>query len=327
MNVLQRAAVYVFVGLTAAVFLGPAAISSVPHPAQAGLTTALEGLSLALLAMQVALLLVIGLAVLWPRRRGRISALTRTTLLLAGSLAIANAVRLALGFRWQGFAADLAGSLWFAAPLGLLAVAFWPRTSQRDPRWWEGGWKALLLAFPVAFVLAGLARVDLRTPFGVVPLPVAWVLAYGPTLIGITLALAGWAFVVTVLRSPGRTLAEAGVLALGAAGVALLVSRSSLTAFVLSATITWGSGYQLFTAPFPLPPLIVSLTLSGAAFLAFALATVNVLRTGKSALGMAMALAVVLSGIFPTPLSILGSLAALELGWWTTHPITQSSSP
>ncbi len=87
--------------------------------------------------------------------------------------------------------------------------------------------------------------------------------------------------------------------------------------FIFSATITWGSGYQLFSTPVPalLSPLTGSLALITAAFSALLVTVYRLRRTRRPVVIPLLAWSAVLSGIFESGTSILGSLVAFELLW------------
>ncbi|MFQ6013305.1 MAG: hypothetical protein ACE5LS_06650, partial [Thermoplasmata archaeon] len=209
---------------------------------------------------------------------------------------------------------ELIHALWFAAPLALWALVAWPRSRHNEGDRWVRPMRWILLGFPLIFLAAALARIDFFYYTGFrAPTFLAWLLTYGPTLAGVTLALTGW-MAVGRSRSPlgVRYWQIAAVLASGFA-LAALTSLLPTAAFMVSATVTWGSGYQLFVTPAPLPPLALSLFLVSLASVSLVATLVVFRRDQRPVVLPLLALTAVLSGIFPIARSVLGSLVALQL--------------
>ncbi len=165
--------------------------------------------------------------------------------------------------------------------------------------------------------MAALARIDFSVYTGVAtPLSVSWALVYGPTLAGVGLALSGWLMFEENRRPSRKSFTwSVGVVLLVTLLLTFLTSATSFVGFVLSATITWGSGYQLFRTAFVSAPLAVSFLLVSAAFAAFMVTLLRLRFEHRPTVGMFLALAAILSGIFPSGISVLGTLASLELLW------------
>lgn len=291
-------------------FLGPAMVLGVPDGLRNPVQTVFDAVSLALLVFL--LLTAVGIADAFLRHRRPWRSGERLLGVMAVVLAAAHVLQLLLGVAWPGPSAALLQAVWFAVPLALGGAAILPRFRRVDA-WWKGPFRAMAVGFPIIFLLAGLGRVDFRLLVGAtLPLPLGWVLAYGPTVAVILLALLGWAaFEARSDAAPASRALDAAAVVSGAAAVGVLVTARSSVGFVLSATVTWGSGYQLFPAPFspsPLAPAFVLLTL---AFVAFLVVLVRQWRQGRPALPLLLALAVVLAGVFPTPNGALGSLVVL----------------
>jgi hypothetical protein len=240
----------------------------------------------------------------------------RSSLLVAGAiqaLALSNAAVLALGLRWSGLGLELMQALWFAAPLALWAYFAWPRaqagpTDATRPMQW------VLIAFPLIFLSAALTRIDFFYYTGLrLPTAVAWLLTYLPTLAGVFLAVAGWLAVRRRRSSPAANVLEVSGVFVAGLAVAAITALRPAAAFILSATITFGSGYQLFTTPPPLPPLALSLFLVSLAGVALVATLVTSRLDRRPTAIPLLALAAVLSGIFPIARSVLGALVALQL--------------
>lgn len=308
-------ATVVFLVLTAAVFLGPAVLLGAPGAAGSGGSTALDVLAASLGILQVAILLL-ALPVLVREHAIASARLPRILAACAGILALANAARLALGIRGSGLGTELVQAALFAAPLVLWAAAVGP-VLRTVTAWWARPMRWTVVAFPGIFFLAALGRIDYQTQAGnPLPTPVAWILVYGPTVLAVGLALLGWLAFEEGRRPSRRSLVRSATAVLSP-GLLLvvLISLSGSVEFVLSATITWGSGYQLFRIPLSPAPLVLSLFLATVAFSAFTVTLIRLRQGGRPVVGVLLALAAVLSGIFASPISVLGSLVALELLW------------
>ncbi|MFQ5838747.1 MAG: hypothetical protein ACE5HJ_08215 [Thermoplasmata archaeon] len=306
----------IFVVLTLAVFLSPVFILGAPDALRTDAQVVVDALSSGLLLLQ---LVILGISLPLLARQAHASSNSFSLVLMgaAGIVAVANATRLTLGVHWPGLGAELAQVLWFAAPLVLWALALWPALHGPLPTWWARPMQWIVFTFPLIFVIAALGRVDFRPYTGVqTPTAIAWLLAYTPTLLGVVLALVGWLAFEEHQKASSRSLVLdlAGVF-LPALVIAALVSANTFIGFILSATITWGSGYQLFRTPPPLAPLTVSFLLVTAAFSALMVTLFRLRRDRRLVMGPLLAFAAVLSGIFPSSISILGSLVALELLW------------
>ncbi len=300
--------------VTVAVFAGPVIVLGVTDDLRQSAQGVVDGLSVVLVILQLTALAVSS-SLLTKQGPGRSHRITSSLLFLALLLAVANALRMQLGATWSGLAAELLGALWFASPLALWAVALWPALNRYSSKWWATPMAWLVIAFPLMFFSAALARIDFSTAFqGQVPVSVAWVLVYAPTLVAIGLGLAGWLWFEE--RRPFRdTARNVAVVSLTTTAIALLVLIYPGIGFVFSALVTWGSGYQLFAVPSALPPLLLPIALLTAAFIALLVTALDLRRRKAAAIVPLLALAAVLSGVFPSAISILGSLAALELLW------------
>ncbi len=310
---------YGYVILTIVVFLGPAVILGGSEGLQPLSIIVFDTLQSGLVALQLAAL---GLSFLLFCHTGPGN--YRSILLVGGAdaLAVANVVRLALNIPLPGLGGNLAQALWFATPLLLLALALWPYISARASEWWIGPMRWILALFPIIFLVAALARIDFRPYTGFqTPTPLAWFLAYAPTLAVAGIAITGWISFEDSRKPSTRSLlwSTSGVL-LPAAFMAIITSTSTFAGFVLSATITWGSGYQLFTTSFISAPLAVSFFLVTSAFAAFMVTLVRFRQSGRPMVHLLLALAAVSSGIFYSSVSILGSLVALQILWLNIVP-------
>ncbi|MDX1534989.1 MAG: hypothetical protein R3291_05160, partial [Thermoplasmata archaeon] len=294
-------------------FLGPAFVLGLPPDVSRWIQPAFDGLALGLVLLQSALLLL-----MLPNLLSAFGARSRRVTLLAivtiQALALGLAVFLTLGPPWAGLGPELLQAVWLAAPLALWATLTWPRSlgvrtasPPRPVKW-------ILVGFPLIFFTAGLARIDFAFHTGApTPTAVAWLLAYLPTLVGVALALVGWMTVRGGWARPTLNAFEVSAVAGVGLLVAVITSLRPATAFVLSATITFGSGYQLFPTPPPLPPLALSLFLVSVAG-ASLLAAMAAYRRDRRPIALPLlALAAVLSGIFPIGRSVLGALVALQL--------------
>ncbi len=295
------------------------------------LPQSLDDLSLAwgLLILQLALSAVS--LFLISRQENRL--LSRPGLLLvagANVLALANILRLERGLRWAGLSAELAQVLWFAAPLILIAVAIWLQLHRNVSEWWARPVTLILSTFPLVFVIASLGRIDFQQYTGA-PTPdfIRWLLAYVPTLAVVYLALHGWLACEARWRSSSPGPASVAAVLLSVLLITILASGIPFgpggppitLGFIFSATITWGSGYQLFSTPVPalLSSLAISLALVTAAFSALLVTVYRLRRNHGPVVVPLLAWAAVLSGIFEDGTSILGSLVALELLWLNLH--------
>ena len=303
-----------FAVLTTVHFLGPSLVLGAPASLREPIRAIYDVLLPLLIAVQLAILalatplLILGLS---P------GPLSRLHLLIPGVaifIAIVNAARLALGGRGAGLGPALAEVVLFTAPLVLLSVSVWQLVPRDAKLWWVGPVQLILVGFPLIFLMTSLARTDLRLDgSATVPLSVAWFLTYGPTLTVAILPLASWLALETYY-APGRSFVVDGVIVLSASIlIAVATSVDGFAAFVLSATVTWGSGYQLFAAPPPFPILFLSFLLLSGAIVAFAVSLFRLRERGASTRAPLLGLVVVLSGVFPSVVSILGSLAAIEL--------------
>ncbi len=310
---LLRALMGSFLILTSVVFLGPALVLGLPGNLSGGTQAALDVLASGLVVLQVTILIVImpDLARA-TRTRSRWTSFVAISAIQA--IALGNAAFLALGIRWSGLGLELIQALWFAAPLTLWAVLAWPRDQDTREESGVRPMQWILLGFPLIFLTAALARIDFLHYTGFrVPTAIAWLLTYFPTVAGVSLALAGWLAIRRRRSSPVANTLEVSTVLVAGLAVATIASLRPTAAFILSATITFGSGYQLFTTAPPLPPLALSLFLVSLAA-ASLVATLVVLRLDRRAVGIPLlALAAVLSGIFPVAHSVLGALVALQL--------------
>ena len=306
-----------FLLLTACAFAGPAFLLSLPGSATSGGALVVASIVAVLVGLQVAGLGVAGLCLAGPPRLGRF------TLLVAAAdlLAVGNALRLALGVRWGGLAPELLEALWFAAPLAVWALAVWPDARLAAP-WWASPLRWTLIGFPVAFLLAALSRIDFRFHTGgAIPTPVTWLLVYAPTLIVVGLGLRGrLAFEERRSASPAGLARSTAVVWLPAAALGVLAASIPTAGLILSATVTWGSGYQLFPVGLSAAPLGLAFALLGMASAGTVVSLVVLRRERRPLAGLLLSLAAVLSGILPTPVSVLGSLLALQLLWTTITP-------
>ncbi|MEE9592386.1 MAG: hypothetical protein V3W28_02255, partial [Thermoplasmata archaeon] len=171
----------------------------------------------------------------------------RNSLLLGGAIqaiALTNAAFLALGLRWSGLGLELVQALWFAAPLALWAFFSWPRSpaTSTDPVTRSTQW--VLIGFPLIFFVAALARIDFFHETGYrAPTAVAWLLTYFPTLAGVSLAIAAWLAVRRQRSSPAANAMEISAVLGAGLAIAIITSLRPTVAFILSATVTFGSGY------------------------------------------------------------------------------------
>ncbi|MCJ2531858.1 MAG: hypothetical protein LN413_06105 [Candidatus Thermoplasmatota archaeon] len=302
-----------FLILTSVVFLAPALVLGLPGNLSGGTQSVFDVLTSGLVVLQVTILIVITPNLAHATRtRSRWTSLVAISAIQA--IALSNAAFLALGLRWSGLGLEFIQAVWFAAPLALWAVLAWPRSR---PNTTDSGTRPMqwvLIGFPLIFLAAALARIDFFHYTGFrVPTAVAWLLAYLPTLAGVSLAIAGWLAVRRRRSSPVAKAAEISAVFVGGLAIATITALRPAAAFILSATITFGSGYQLFTTPPPLPPLALSLFLVSLA-VASLVATLVVFRLDRRPVAIPLlALAAVLSGIFPIARSVLGALVALQL--------------
>ncbi len=302
-----------FLILTSLVFLGPALVLGLPGNLSGGAQAAFDVLTTGLVLLQVTILIAITPSLLGAARtRSR-----RTALLAVGAIqaiALSHAAFLALGLRWGGLGLELVHTLWFAAPLVLWAFFTWPRSQPTSDNSVVRPMQWILLGFPLIFLAAALARIDFLHYTGFrVPTAIAWLPTYLPTLAGVSLALAGWLAIRRRRSSPVANSLEVSTVLVAGLAVATIASLRPTAAFILSATITFGSGYQLFTTPPPLPPRALSLFLVSLA-VASLVATLVVFRLDRRPVAIPLlALAAVLSGIFPIARSVLGALVALQL--------------
>ncbi|MFQ5907707.1 MAG: hypothetical protein ACE5JE_02610 [Thermoplasmata archaeon] len=299
--------------LTTVVFLGPAVILGLPESLSRGTQTAFDGMASALVISQVIILIVITPSLLSAARLRS----TRSSFLIVGAIqaiALSHAAFLALGLRWSGLGLDVVQALWFAAPLALWAYFAWPRSPATPTDSVTRSMQWVLIGFPLIFSVAALARIDFFHYTGFrAPTAVAWLLTYIPTLTGVSLAIALWLAVRRQRSSPTANAMEISAVFGAGLVIAIVTSLRPTAAFILSATVTFGSGYQLFTTPPPLPPLAPSLFLVSLA-VASLVATLVVLRLDRRPVAIPLlALAAVLSGIFPVARSVLGTLVALQL--------------
>ncbi len=299
-----------FLLLTAVVFSGPVILLAAPAvvPVGSGVVSVFVGV---LVAVDVVAFLVVTAFLVRSPLPGRFA---RHVVVVAAVLSLSNAARLGAGLRWGGLGAVLAQAGWFAAPLGL-----WWLASRRGTRGVSPSWVPPLrwmpAAFSLALLLAELSRSDLQPYTGsATPAPAAWLFAYGPTLIATGMCLAGW-WTFEVQRTASTRSPPWWALLTPIAGAVsgVLVSAHPLGSFVASATVTWGSGYQLFRTPDPLPPLAGAFVLVGISVAAYVRVLVRVRPENRVA--MLVAFAVVLSGVYATPASVLGSLLAVQLLW------------
>jgi len=303
-----------FAVLATVQFLGPVLVLGAPTSLREPIRAIYDVLLPVLISVQLAVLALATPLLILGSGPGR---LNRLHLLATGAaifIAIANAARLALGVRGTGLGLALAETVLFAAPLVLLSVSVWQQIPRDARPWWVGPTRMILVGFPLVFLMTSLSRVDLGLDTGAaVPLPLAWFLAYGPTLTVAILPLTSW-IALESYHASGRSFVIDAVIVLSVPIlIAAATSLNSFTAFVLSATVTWGSGYQLFAAPWPFPILFLSFLLLSAAFVAFAVSLFRLRQRGSSTRAPLLGLVVVLSGVFPSVVSILGSLAAIEL--------------
>lgn len=184
------------------------------------------------------------------------------------------------------------------------------------------------VALPLALLLAALARVPLGTYTGSsLPTAAGWFLHYGPLLAMVGVATMGWlSFELSRQRTPRDAVRRIVVPAAAAVALGFAVAAVSEVGSILSATITWGSGYELFQTPAPIPPLGVALALVSLAGVGFG-ATFLAHRVPRGRLALLLLLAAVLCGIFPSPASVLGTLAALQLAWLRLTPAAVAASP
>jgi hypothetical protein len=314
---LVRPLTYAFLLLTACAVAGPVTLLAVPGLATTGGALALASAVSVLIVIQVAGLVVVGLC-LAGRSRPR-----RFLFLLAAAdlLAVGNAVRLLLRVRWGGLGPELLEAVWFCAPLALWGLAVWSDV-RTVTSWWASPLRWIVLGLPIVFLLAALSRIDFRYHTGAAaPTPVAWLLVYAPTILVLGLALGGWlAFEEARLGSLSRLAPAAATALLPGAALGFLAASVPTASFVLSNTVTWGTGYQMFVAGPRFAPLGLSLALLGMAVAAYVGVLVRLRREGRPAVGLLLALAAVLSGILSMPVSVLGSLLALQLLWTTIIP-------
>jgi len=303
-----------FAVLTTVHFLGPSLILGAPTSLREPIRAIYEVLLPVLVAVQLAVLALATPLLILSLSSGPLSRLHLLTPGAAIFTAVVNAARLALGARGAGLGPALAETVLFTAPLALLSVSVWQRIPRDVKLWWVGPLRLILVGFPLVFLMTALSRTDLRLDASAtVPLSVAWFLAYGPTLTVAILPLTSW-IALESYYAPVRLFVIDAVLVLSVSVlVGVATSLNSFAAFVLSATVTWGSGYQLFAAPRPFPILFLSFLLLSAAFVAFAESLFRLRQRGSSTRAPLLGLVVVLSGVFPSVVSVLGSLAAVEL--------------
>lgn len=299
-----------FLLLTAAVFLAPPSLLAAPNAPASGGVFLVAVISGALVAVQVAGLAVAGSSLL---PEGRVVWQRSVLLLVAADIvAVSNATRLALGVRFGGAAGDIAEALLFALPLALWAAFAWPAL-RSVPVWWGGPLRLTTAVFPVSFLLAALSRIDFYPYTGAsTPAPILWLFAYGPTVLMAAIALVGW-LAFEDARSASRQALARSVTPVLAVGIAAGVLVASTRDFIVSATITWGAGYQLFSLDVPPGPLAVSLALVGTAFAGDVAAGLKIRREGRPVTPLLLLTAAVLSGVFSNPVSVLGSLLGLQL--------------
>ena len=313
----MRPLTYALLLLTAGAVAGPVTLLAVPGLATSGGALVVASVVSVLIVVQVAGLFVVGLS---PTGRSRPR---RFTFLLAAAdvLAVGNAVRLLLRVRWGGLGPELLEAFWFCAPLALWALAIWSDV-RTATSWWASPLRWIVLGLPVAFLLTALSRIDFRFHTGAAaPIPVAWLLVYAPTIFVLGFALVGWLVFEEARLGSWTRLAPAAVTALLPGAALGLVAASVPTAsYVLSATVTWSTGHQLFVAGPRFAPLVLSLVLLGMACAAYVAVLARLRREGRPVTGLLLALAAVLSGILPMPVSVLGSLLALQLLWRTLTP-------
>jgi hypothetical protein len=321
LRLLERSVPWISAGLfvlTLVVFLGPAAILGSPDELKPTIGPVVDAFGAALLAWQSAALAAS--LVLLVERVGLRSHPIRAAAVVGGTaLAFADATLLELSVVGSGPGWEIGQVLAFAGPLVLWSAVTVPTLKGIGQAWWAAPLRMGLLAFPSIFLVAALSRIDFQRYTGTpTPTPILWLLAYVPTLVVIAVAIAGWrAFEEGRGRTRRVRAARFAVIALPAFAVGGLASAATSVGFIVTATITWGSGYQLFVNPAPFPPLALSLGLVAIAIAGYLATITRLRRAGMPVLGPALALAAVLSGIFPRGASVLGSLAALELLWIT----------
>jgi hypothetical protein len=299
-----------YVALTILLFLGPATVMGMPDAATEGAAVVFRGLNVLLLAV---LILGLALVAFWIYRSGG-SMTSRSRFLLLGAviLAAANAARIGAGVELGGLAVEILVAVWFAAPFALVAAALWPKL--KGPSWWTAALRWTLLAFPLAFLVAGLGRIDFFFHTGVrLPVYANWAFAYVPFLIIAGVTLLAWLAFTEARGGLRRQWKPVTVLLVGGA-VGVAASFLSTASFILSAYVTWGSGYQLFRTPPPLATHTLSFALGALAVTAFLLVVREAHRHGL-ALPLFVILAAVLSGIHVRPESVLGGLLGLLLIW------------
>lgn len=306
---------YGFFLLTTAVFVGPVIVLGVPDGLRQSAQAVLDSLSVGLILFQL-VALGISYVLLSKQSVSGPERLRTPILLIVLVLAVANALRMELGANWPGLPAELTLTLWFAAPLALWALALWPVLRRYSHVWWAKPLKWIVVAFPLIFLSAALARIDFSVYIETQqpPTSIKWFLTYGPTLVAVGLGLTGWLWFEE--RRPSQAVTRDVMwITLTTLAVALFVSSIPGIGFAFSALVTWGSGYQMFSVPSALPPLVLPITLVTATFVALIVTTIG-LRGGRgSTIVPLLAFAAVLSGVFPSAISVLGSLAALELLW------------
>jgi len=169
----------------------------------------------------------------------------------------------------------------------------------------RGGLWALAAGFALAYLVSSVRLMDLRTLLDA-PLPAGaeWLLAYGPSLLLVALALAHWITVAwPEARGPRGWLQVLGPpLAFAALGAAL---SQGLGGYVFSHLQTWGGSYLVFV------PTVVSLTLVGLAF-GGALSVVLVLRTRMSPPAWRLLTAGLFVALFSGILAFDGALVSLS---------------
>ena len=314
---LVRPMTYAFLILTACAVAGPVTLLAVPGIATSGGALVVASVVSVLIVVQVAALFMVSMRLAGHSRPKRFTFL----LAAANLLAVGNAVRLVLQIRWGGLGPELLEAAWFAAPLALWALAVWSDV-RTATSWWASPLRWTVLGLPVAFFLAALSRIDFQFHTGVpTPTPLAWLLVYAPTLLVVGLSLVGWlAFAEDRAKSASRLARSAAIALLPAAALGFLAASAPTASLILSASVTWGTGYQLFVAGPGFAPLALSLALLGMACAAYVAVLARLRREGRPVTGLLLALAAVLSGILPMPVSVLGSLLALQLLWRTLTP-------
>lgn len=315
---LLRPITLLFLVMTVAVFLGPVALLAAPSIVPVA-SSVVSGLAALLVIVQVVGLGVVTAILVRVPLPGRFAT---HAVLGAVVLAVADAACLAAGVQGGGLGGELAGAVWLAAPLALWWLASGPALRALDA-WWARPLFWMSVALSLAFLLAGLSRVDFRTYTGVpTPPAVAWLFAYGPTLLAVGAGLGG-SLACLGRRASAARIARTVAVPLGGGTVAgLLMSANPEVTNVVSATITWGSGYQLFRTAEPLPPLAGAFILVMLSLAAYLAVLVRARREGR--IPLLLALAAVLSGVYANPVSVLGSLLALQLLWLV---LTRAGAP